>query len=385
MQSRKTRSRLILFGIVNILLAALPVIAGSCASGDPGMIAFLGPRDGRFSRIYSLDPETGTVHKLVLWGQRFTPYYSSWSADGKLLAYIDFDNDENGRYWLAVIDRDGTNNRRLFELTDLHLHSLTMVPDGKSIILSLDSTTMGLTEPYVTSDDPYTSQTIHDYDLFSFDINSRELTRLTSTRDIKELYPSCSPDGRMIAFVGRIDTEHHRGIAQEIYVMDKNGRNIKHLVHHSEGLGIFLMEFQWSPDSRYIVYSYQNVVISDIEDYSDIFLIDIKKGKLTNLTNTENINESNPVWSPGGSRLSYLSAEPESRFADRTVVCDLYDKSTIELNLLSYSWLPDGSGLIYGNPNNKSEILALNLKTGETETVITTGNIILSMPIWISQ
>lgn len=359
----------------------LPVLFFTgCSHEKSGKIVFRGPTERGMYYLYTVNPDDGDTVKLARWMGRSMPYFNSWSSDGKLLAFVDTDNETDG-YWLSVFDFERNTVTRLLDLTDLSCHSFTMCPNGKAVIVSLDSTRTTRTETPRGSTVHLEITQDFDSDLFRVAIPGGKLTRITDTPDVRELYPSCSPDGRYIAFIGQIDTETSKNVARDIFIMDRNGNNRKHLIHHAEGWGIYYTELQWSPDSRYIAYSYANVPISDDEDYSDIFVIDVKKGTLTNITDTPAIGEYEPQWSPDGRKMVFYSVE--NKWDYRTVIYDFTDGTTTGFDQPLSSWTLDGKGLIFANPQNVGEIMETDIETGIIRSLVVTGNISVSRPFWI--
>ena len=96
-----------------------------------------------------------------------------------------------------------------------------------------------------------------------------------------------SPDGSKAAF------EIYGG---DMYVMNIDGTGLTDL-----GKGY---RPKWSPDNQHLVYM---ITEDDGEEIlaSDIYTIKIDGTEKTNLTNTKNILEMNPDWSPDGNKIAY--------------------------------------------------------------------------------
>ncbi len=354
------------------------------ATGSGGRIAFLSRGERNFNDIYSMNPDGSDLVKLARWVPSQMPYRNIWSADGKTLAYVEYEEDTQ-RTWLSVVDSNGQNRRRVLETTDLKLDSMALSPDGRTIVISLDSTR-------VTRIETPMGNTVHveiirekDMDLFTVDVETGELKRLTDTTDVMEKFPSYSPDGRQISFVGRIDTETERNVPRDVFIMDADGGNRRLLAHHADADAIFVFnpDIRWSPDGSKIAYALYNMSISDSEHFADIFVIDVKEGSLTNLTNSPYVTDSEPAWSPDGSKIALVSGNRTEGF--RTLIMDISDESVIEMDRTWPSWTPDGEGLIFTNSLNAFELMVIDADGKNPRTLAVTDGVRISNPVWLAE
>ncbi len=72
--------------------------------------------------------------------------------------------------------------------------------------------------------------------------------------------------------------------------------------------GVFNRLCEISPDDQTIAYTYFSGVTGET---NDIFLMNVDGTNVRNLTNTPNISEANPTWSPDGNWLAYQRSEPD--------------------------------------------------------------------------
>src|SRR5204862_4517817 len=108
---------------------------------------------------------------------RFIDSAGSWAPDSKHLAFVVFEKGDN---YLGIVDAD---TRRIQEVRVPGIDAITSIawsPDGRSIAISGQDTGVS--------------------DLFLFDMESKQVRRLTSDR-FADLQPAFSPDGRSIVFV----------------------------------------------------------------------------------------------------------------------------------------------------------------------------------------
>lgn len=112
---------------------------------------------------------------------------------------------------------------------------------------------------------------------------------------------------------------------------------------------------------------------------SDLFLADTT-GRVVNLTRTPNASEADPVWSPDGTRIAYIS---NATFNDEVHIMDFATGATQQITdtpeaHASPSWSPDGTALAFAymsNPMlNQFDVFTMDLATGERRNLTPVGN-----------
>ena len=116
-----------------------------------------------------------------------------------------------------------------------------------------------------------------------------------------------SPDGKQIAFIKIPDTATPFTVG-ELWVMDANGSRARKLADVDAGHGY---SANWSPDGTRIAF----VVRENGQDesanqsleslISNIYMIEIQKGELTQITEFEEGRAETPHWSPDGNTLAF--------------------------------------------------------------------------------
>jgi len=103
----------------------------------------------------------------------------------------------------------------------------------------------------------------------------------------------------------------------------------------------------------------------------DIFTVPVEDGDTRNLTGTDGVNDRDPVWSPDGQRLAWLSDDGEGMdliIADQRGVGA---RRTIALPDGPYyylrGWSPDGATIAY--EDNHLNLYALDLESGESTRI----------------
>jgi len=174
----------------------------------------------------------------------------------------------------------------------------------------------------------FASDRDRDTELYTMNPDGSDQRRLTETED-NEFYPSISPDGTRILYTwsGPLPSG---GYGSEIHVMDVLGTVVN--------LGNGEMP-AWSPDGSHIAF-----VINE-----DIWVMNVDGTGRNALTATA-VSETNPVWSPGSSRILFAGGTDagtthlEIMNADGTGRGPLTDDPGVSTLGV---WSPDGSRIAF--------------------------------------
>lgn len=231
-------------------------------------------------------------------------------------------------------------------ITDSDSHFLAWMGNGKSIALRLDS----LGDPHIVRLNVDTRQVevipvsefTYDFaaqpfaDRFSFTWSrglgqGSEMDLAASDGHIlRTLYTdpyhylsfaSWSPDAKQIAFIKIPDTQTPFTVG-ELWMMDADGSHARKLAEADAGHGYAA---NWSPDGRRIAF----VVRTNPEEeranqssealVSNIYMVDVESGALTQVTQLEQGRAETPSWSPDGNTLAFnvvINDRMEVRIAD---------------------------------------------------------------------
>lgn len=134
------------------------------------------------------------------------------------------------------------------------------------------------------------------------------------TRQLKDipldgvLSPTWSPDGKQIAFSGV------NNAVTDLYIVNADGTNLRAITKDRYGA----LQPSWSPDGKYIAFSTdrETTKLDNLDVGSlQIAVANVEDGTIDVLPGQEGLN-INPVWSPDGSALAYIS--------DRSGIANVY-------------------------------------------------------------
>ena len=195
------------------------------------------------------------------------------------------------------------------------------------------------------------------------DLKSRKRQQLTFSPK-RNLSPTWSPDGDRIAFASDRDGN------MDIYVMDANGKNATNMTAISSGDDA---SPHWSPVSQKVVFT-SNRIAGVVE----VYLLDVQTGDQRKLT-TSSYFAAYPRWSPDGSQIAYVSAEPPDRPQHTRAIWRMKPDGTDLETLvtdgepnLHPKFSPDGKWIAFDSKRDlNSDIYALNLETQELNRLTT--------------
>ncbi len=339
------------------------------------MIGFIGAgkEDSDYS-IYVMNTDNLTVTRLAP-TLTAPPSASIWSPDRTTLAYLDRDFKAH-KYWFSLVDVDGSNQRKVTDQPEFLPISWSWSADGKNIIMWCPTGGQAEPKPGGGIDER------HYFDLFSLDINTGKMTRLTDTRNTGESSALDSPDGTKIAFAGsEHDPETWEIVSQGIYVMNPNGSDQKKVLDIPKPI----RSFQWSPDSRKITYSSYDEKKG--LNTTDIFVLDVLTGANTNLTNSPDVGDMDPAWSPDGKKIAFCSGVTRQGYhlrvmnADGTNVVDLHDLSDYPQGFPS--WSTDGKRILF---TDRQSIYSINADGTNLKTLLQGADTYRDIlcPVWLS-
>jgi Tol biopolymer transport system component len=231
-------------------------------------------------------------------------------------------------------ERDGLENQGALYLLDLESREERRLT-GREEIITLYS---GFSWSPVTRKFVYVAGLMGEAEIYTVDIAGRHRQRLTHNM-LEESFPSWSPDGTRIAFLGRGVLGESDDTALRAYVMSADGSGQRLLIDDPDVLSGAVY---WSPSGKQVallVVSSQTA--SGRPPVHDILVIDVTSGEEV-LRVADGSDHLSLAWSHNGDRLAF-SSNQEGEYELYTVEVDSGRQTKIgdASGILSARWSPD--------------------------------------------
>src|SRR5215210_8668802 len=232
--------------------------------------------------IFKMNPDGAGIVKLT--DSKYFDANAGWSPNGKRIAFDSDRRNHHGRQEIYVMDADGSN-----------VHRVTPLPTKAE-----------------------------------FDQAAR-----------------FSPDGRRLVFTryrGNRTVDHGRVSAETaaLFTVRLDGSGLRRLT----SWGLRPNDADWSPDGKKLVFeAYPRFPNSEFDapsgSHGEVYTMDADGGHLENITdNFRNGGSGDPVWSPDGKKILFLSAHVEGG----------------EFGIGLATMNPDGSARHFISPNHLQEV-----------------------------
>jgi Tol biopolymer transport system component len=201
-------------------------------------------------------------------------------------------------------------------------------------------------------------------DIYKMDLLTGEIVNLTPYETI-ESDAVWSPDGKQIVFQRRDmpNTE------SDLYLMNSDGSDLRQLTNH---VG-YETQPDWSPDGKQIIFE-ANWDTASPNYRSHLYMLTLADGNISHVIPVDdNSSEYDPVWSPDGSRIAFISTIYNNRqsYYDATNVW-IMDTDGANLQQITHdgkwkrglSWSADDNILFFkmDSPTRRSSVYAVNLE-----------------------
>ncbi len=193
------------------------------------------------------------------------------------------------------------------------------------------------------------------FNLYSYDLNSRETKKLSDYKDFDIKFPSLG-DAAIVyekgGYIYKFDiaSEKHEKINITI-AEDFAGSRPK-----IQKVGGEISNFEISPDGKRALFG----------AHGEIFTVPEKHGITRNLTNTSGIHERNSKWSPDGKYISFIS----DKTGEDEIYIQVQDGSQAALQLTTGGnnykyqplWSPDSKKIAWSDRNQKIHFIDIDSK-----------------------
>jgi len=285
--------------IESIRATYLPETARFAAAGETGKRItdhVFKPGSAKFASYLSpaLSPDGREIVYLSDRGNRLYAFYDLWLASA-----------EDGRVVSRLVEAARTPD---FESLRFLNSSAAWSPDGRHL--------------------GFVAQVGGRDALYIYDVRRRRVARRIAVDLDGMQNPTFSPDGMRVAFTGL------RGGISDLYVVDVYGQHVEQLTDDKYAD----LHPCWSPDGRYIAIVTDRGRGTDFDELVfgnyRIALYSVGRGDVEILPRQEQGKNINPVWSPDGDAIAFVS--------DRTGVNNVFIWSLVESRLYQVTDLLSG-------------------------------------------
>jgi len=277
---------------------------------------------------------------------------TAWSPDGKTIAFV---TNITGRNNIWLVPTEGGWPMQL-TVSDQRQTAPAWSPDGKWIAYQSD----------------YDGD--EQWDIFLVSPKTGQVVNITKTREIAEENPAWSPDGRYLAYMVKPKTSS----VYEIDVFDTVTRTTKHVTSGTPKDKMNVSPV-WSRGGEYLYYTQIQAKGTD----SNVFVADLKRGKLTLLTphEGEQLYEANDVSPPFKDGESVLISSNAANGYQNVGTLDISDKGIVRPGKIRWltqdkweisggNFSPDGKSVTWtANVDGNTDIYLHNLDPGKTTSL----------------
>ena len=224
----------------------------------------------------------------------------------------------------------------------------------------------------------------HKFNLYSYDLSSKQIEQITHFTDWDVMWPSLGPDNIVFENAGYLYTYDFQSEPKKLSVSLPGDHTLA--MKHWDNVSKLVTDFDIAPDGKRAA----------IAARGDVFTVPAKEGSIRNLTRTPGIREHKVAWSPDGRWIAYVSDRsgedeiyliPQDGFGKEQQITsgykgfkfppvwsfdskkiawadkdlnlwweDISDKKPVKVDhaefgeITNYAWSPDNKWLVYDKP-----------------------------------
>ena len=273
------------------------------------------------NELYSMNIDGSDVKRLTKSAQSESE--AVWIDNGRKIAFVAL---HDGKPQMWVMNADGTN-RHVVSRLENGVSGFKVSPDGKKVVV---------------------------------------ISTVKYSRTAQDVYPDLTKaTGRLI---DDLMYKHWDEWVTEIphpFVADFDNyrlTNVKDIMdgeRYESPMKSFggVESFAWSPDSKELVYVSRKKegMAYAISTNSDLYCYNLESGKTRNLTEGMMGYDTNPAFSPDGSKIAWLSMEHDGYESDKNRIFVMDLKSGVKTDLTEnwdytadqFAWYPDGKKIYF--------------------------------------
>jgi len=135
----------------------------------------------------------------------------------------------------------------------------------------------------------------HHFNLYSYDVSSKQVEQVTHFNDWDVMWPSLGPDAIVFENAGYLYTYDFQSEPKKLSILLPGDRI--QAMKHWDNVSKLVTDFDIAPDGKRAV----------IAARGDVYTVPAKEGSIRNVTRTPGIRERKVAWSPDGRSIAYVS------------------------------------------------------------------------------
>ena len=191
--------------------------------------------------------------------------------------------------------------------------------------------------------------------LFVYNVNTRQTTKLTDFTDYDIKFPSCSKDYIVFekgGYIYKFDVTSKKPEKLTIFIADDQAYARNEYKDASKAI----RDADLSPNGERVVFSARG----------EIFTLPAKTGITKNLTGTSGVHERGGDWSPDGKSIAFIS-DQTGEFEIYTIKQDGSEKpvqvtSNTNTYIFGFEWSPDSKKILYNDKKNRLQLVDLETR-----------------------